>query len=62
MVTFTPIERSLDVLAQEWRVYKVEQIEAADDIVVFPQSLTRLIFSSIGDMARIPSQDSHLSR
>ena len=48
MVTFTPIERSLDVLAQEWRVYKVEQVEAADDIVVFPQSLACLVFSCIG--------------
>ena len=48
MVAFAPIERSLDVLAQKWRVYKIEQIEAANDIVVFPQSLARLVFSSIG--------------
>ena len=48
MVAFAPIERSLDVLAQKWRVYKIEQIEAAHDIVVFPQSLARLVFSSIG--------------
>ena len=26
----------------------IEQIEAANDIVVFPQSLARLVFSSIG--------------
>ena len=48
MVTFAPIERSLDVLAQKWRIYKIEQIEAADDIVVFPKSLASLVFSSIG--------------
>ena len=42
MVTFAPIERSLDVLAQEWGVYKIEQVEAADDIVVFPFALQRV--------------------
>jgi hypothetical protein len=48
MVTFAPIERSLDVLAQEWRIDKIEQIEAADDIVVFPQRLACLVFSCVG--------------
>ena len=48
MIAFAPIERSLDVLAQTWRVYKIEQIETANDIVVFPQRLARLVFSSIG--------------
>src|SRR5712691_13562907 len=48
MVTFAPIERTLDILAQERRVYKIEQIETANDIVVFPQRLARLVFSSIG--------------
>ncbi len=48
MITFAPIERSLDVLAQEWRIDKVEQIETADDIVVFPQRLACLVFSCVG--------------
>ena len=48
MVTFAPIERTLDVLAQQWRVDKVEQVEAADDIVVFPKGLASLVFPSIG--------------
>ena len=48
MVAFSSIECSLDVLAQKWRVDKIEQIEAAHDIVVFPQRLARLVFSSIG--------------
>src|SRR5581483_7315350 len=48
MVTFAPVERRLDVLAQEWRIDKIEQIEATDNIVVFPQRLACLVFSCVG--------------
>ena len=48
MVAFSPIECRLDILAQQRRIDEIEQIEAVNDMVVFPQRLAGLVLALIG--------------
>jgi len=45
MIGFPPIEGTVDLSSQQWRVHVIQQIQAADDVFEFPQSLFRAILS-----------------
>ena len=47
MVTFTAVQRSLNVLAKRQRIDVVEQIETPDHVVIFPQGAPRLVLTGI---------------
>lgn len=41
------IQRPLDVLAQRWGINEVEQVEAANNVVVFPEGAFGLVFAGM---------------
>ncbi len=43
MIIFAAINGLPDVLAERWRVNKIEQMQASDNVVVFPQCLFSLV-------------------
>src|SRR5262245_53320106 len=48
MVTLAPVERLLDIAPERRRVNVVQQVQAAEDVVIFPQGAPRLVFSRKG--------------
>src|SRR5262245_2639198 len=47
MVAFTAVQHPLHVAPQGWGIAVVEQIQRANDIVIFPQRPSRFVFASI---------------
>ncbi len=39
VVSFSAIQRSMDIASEEWRVDVVEELETADDVLELPQRL-----------------------
>ena len=48
MVTLASVESLLDMTPEGRRVNVVKQVQAAEDVVIFPQGAPRLVFSSKG--------------